>query len=263
MTASTLWIVNLTTLVTDVQARTMAAALNTQLAHDVGPAWKVQPPIVQFSPVKTTPQSGASWIALVDDDSQLQGALGAHWETGDGAPIGEVLCSIILAPTDRGGAGGAVLTGPDSVLSVLSHEGIELTIDPTVNMWCDAPDGYEYRREAADPVEADVYTLPGSDLTLSNFVTPAWFDDSPRAGTRTDWLNRLGGKPFAIGAGGYAERRTSSSDEGQVTARKRERVYGPSKAKTRKASGYAQWREDMRSSLRCLRYSHAARNFAA
>jgi hypothetical protein len=60
-------------------------------------------------------------------------------------------------------------------------------------------------QEVSDPVEADSYTLPGANgkpVKISDFVTPAWFNDG--VGDRYDFLG-LCQQPFWIRPGGYAQ----------------------------------------------------------
>ena len=59
-----------------------------------------------------------------------------------------------------------------------------------------------YFRENADPVEALTYGING--ITVSDFVSPAWFVKTVTAGTQIDYLNAVT-KPFQILNGGYME----------------------------------------------------------
>lgn len=58
--------------------------------------------------------------------------------------------------------------------------------------------------EVCDPVESDSYTVrvDGAKVTVSNFVTPHWFDPQAKAGEQLDWLGKLA-KPFTMTSGGY------------------------------------------------------------
>src|SRR5206468_3768746 len=114
VTLRTVWVVNLSTLVDNLDAEVMAAAVNRQMHEHVRPAWDLPDTPVKFT---TAPPRGARVITLVDtaDDPQ---ALGYHDEQGT-VPSGVVGCKPEL---DQGAK---VLTGPYSVSSILSHEVLE------------------------------------------------------------------------------------------------------------------------------------------
>lgn len=91
--------------------------------------------------------------------------------------------------------------GDWSVSSVLSHEVLEMFIDPNCNLWANDGHGKAYSFEVCDPVEAPTYVVNG--VSVSNFVTPAWFDPlSDHATAQYDKLGNLKA-PFSILKGGY------------------------------------------------------------
>jgi hypothetical protein len=96
--------------------------------------------------------------------------------------------------------GGKVTTGDWSVSSVLSHEVLEMYVDPNCNLWANDGKGSAYSFEVCDPVEAPTYTVSG--VSVSNFVTPAWFDPLAPATAQFDKLGQLK-TPFSILKGGY------------------------------------------------------------
>lgn len=97
-----------------------------------------------------------------------------------------------------------------------------LFIDPNRNLWATNDAGRIYSFEVCDPVEAPTYAVNG--VSVSNFVTPAWFDplsvakEEQRAqrdeetrtthglAVETTTYDKLGllEAPFTILKGGYA-----------------------------------------------------------
>lgn len=74
-------------------------------------------------------------------------------------------------------------------------------IDPNCNLWANDGHGKAYSFEVCDPVEAPTYVVNG--VSVSNFVTPAWFDPlSDHATAQYDKLGNLKA-PFSILKGGY------------------------------------------------------------
>jgi hypothetical protein len=60
--------------------------------------------------------------------------------------------------------------------------------------------------EVCDPVENDQYnvvTSDGTSVAVSNFVTPAYFNQSTKAPALLDFMKKLSGPIPAMTAGGY------------------------------------------------------------
>ena len=113
--------------------------------------------------------AAAHGIALVDTiKDQPKGVLGYHTEDPGGK-----LWGVVAAKPELDN-GGKATTGNWSVSSVLSHEVLEMYIDPNCNLWANDGHGKAYSFEVCDPVEAPTYPVNG--VSVSNFVTPAWFD---------------------------------------------------------------------------------------
>jgi hypothetical protein len=180
-----------TTGVTDADVATMTAAIANQIQVDVAPAWDRAPATVTFYTDASTVPAGAYGVAIVNAiQDQPKGVLGYHAENWG------------VVATDPEFANGAqVLTGDWSVSSTLSHEVLEMFIDPACNLWAVNGQGSAYSLEVCDPVEAPTYTVNG--VSVSNFVTPSWFDPLPPAGARFDNKGQVTA-PFTIAAGGYA-----------------------------------------------------------
>jgi hypothetical protein len=187
-------ITNTSTKVTDADAQRMTEAVAKQVEEDFAPAWGIPANSVTFQPKDAAAPSGGALLTIVDDPDQ-PGVLGWHTEGRDATIFGYVFAAPVL---DNGGQ---VLTGAKyTVAATLSHEVLETIADPHVNLWATGPDGYVISQEVCDPVESGSYEIDG--VSVSNFVTPAWFDAQAAAGTTLDHLGQVN-RPFEIAAGGY------------------------------------------------------------
>jgi hypothetical protein len=176
--------------VADADVTTMTAAIATQIQADVAPVWNRAPATVTFYSNASAVPAGAYGVAIVQTiNDQPQGVVGYHTENW-----GVVAAQPILANAQT-------LTGDWSVSSTLSHEVLEMFIDPACNLLAVDGQGSAYSLEVCDPVEAPTYTVNG--VSVANFVTPSWFDPQPPAGARFDKLGQVTAA-FTIAAGGYA-----------------------------------------------------------
>lgn len=199
-------IVNLATRVTDDEAATMTAAIMHQIRRDAWPVFNLKLPAVTFAPGATAP-AGSRAITIVDTiPDEPTGVLGFHTEDQGGKLWGVVACGPVLD------AGMKVLTGDWSVASVLSHEVLELWADPSCALWADNLHGRAYSYEVCDPVEAPTYAVDG--VSVSNFVTPAWFDPQASGFAAFDHLRELH-EPFTIAPGGYCVYENASGPQQQ------------------------------------------------
>src|ERR1700756_622021 len=189
-------IVNQSTLVSDQDVATMTQAITAQVKLDVAPLWDRSPAAVIFYTDPKNVPVAAHGIALVDPiKDQPKGVLGFHTEDNGGK-----LWGVVAAKPELDN-GGKATTGDWSVSSVLSHEVLEMFIDPNCNLWANDGHGKAYSFEVCDPVEAPTYEVNG--VSVSNFVTPAWFDPlSNHATAQYDKLGKLHA-PFSILKGGY------------------------------------------------------------
>ena len=188
-------ILNQSKLVTDTDAVTMTEAIATQVRMDAAPLWDRAPAAVVFYTDHAAVPAAAHGIAIVDTiQDQPKGVLGFHTEDRGGK-----LWGVVAAQPELDN-GGKVTTGDWSVSSVLSHEVLEMYVDPNCNLWANDGKGSAYSFEVCDPVEAPTYTVSG--VSVSNFVTPAWFDPLAPATAQFDKLGQLK-TPFSILKGGY------------------------------------------------------------
>lgn len=220
-----LYVVNQSTLVTDEDVRTMTRACAHQLRYDAAPAFGLAPiPVTYVSKnnLKAVAAPG-SWVVSVLDDADQADALGWHTEEQGDLIYGRVFARPVL---DNGGD---VLTQQLSVASVLSHEVLETFADPNCNTWKDSGQGFMVAYEVADPVESDSYPVQvgKTQVTVSNFVTPAWFDPNARSGDRFDFLDSVS-EPYEMTSGGYYVKMA----EGKVS-----QVFG---------EHYEEWRKEMK-----------------
>jgi hypothetical protein len=225
-------IVNQSSLVTNADAATMTRAIASQIQLDVAPLWDRSPAAVVYYPDASAIPPAAHAITITDTIAdQPAGVLGYHTEDQGGKLWG------IVAAQPELGHGGQVTAGDWSVSSVLSHEVLEMYIDPNCNLWSNDGKGSIYSFEVCDPVEAPAYVVNG--VSVSNFVTPAWFDPQAGTGAKFDKLGLLTA-PFSILKGGYVV---------YASAGKEQQKYGDE---------FPQWRRDMKQG----RYARTRRRLA-
>ncbi len=184
----------------------MVGAVGQQLARHVAPVWGAVPAL-EFVPSDGSPSMLDAALCYIDDYSDIEGALGYHYEADDGTPTLRVFAAEILD------GGGAVLTSASAVSVTLSHEVLEVVGDAAANRWADGPGGRAYAVELADAVQGDAYDVDG--VAVSNFVLPAFFSPRAGAGTRFDFLGRLSA-PFTMTPGGYQITRGTPTDDDTV-----------------------------------------------
>ena len=227
-----LYVTNKSTLVTNAQVETMTRACARQLAHHVAPLWSRLPVPVVYTEQPQTAAPGTVVITITDK-SDLKDAFGYHSEKS-----GDIEYAIVAAGPvfDNGGD---ALTKPLSVASVLSHEICEWFVDPKCNLAADTGLGYAVAYEVCDPVESDSYQVrivprgakKTTQVTVSNFVLPAWFDPFASSTQSLDYLGTCK-KPFVINPGGYAV---------QIKEGKATEVYGKK---------FPAWRKELKTSRR-------------
>src|SRR5215470_17263003 len=177
-------IVTQSTLVSNSDAASMTQAIASQIRLDVAPLWDRAPAAVVFYTDTSAIPATAHVITITDSiKDQPAGILGYHTEDQGGK-----LWGIVAAQPELSN-GGKVTTGDWSVSSVLSHEVLEMFVDPNCCLWGSNGRGRVYTLEVCDPVEAPTYEVNG--VSVSNFVTPAWFDPQAPSGSQFDRLGIL------------------------------------------------------------------------
>jgi hypothetical protein len=198
-------ILNQSTLVSDADAATMTQAIAAQVRLDAAPLWDRAPAAVVFYTDTAAIPAAAHGISIVDTiQDQPQGVLGFHTEDRGGK-----LWGVVAAKPELDN-GAQVTTGDWSVSSVLSHEVLEMFVDPNCNLWANDGKGSAYSFEVCDPVEAPSYTV--SNVSVSNFVTPAWFDPLAPPTAQFDKLGHLNAA-FSILKGGYVVYETAGKEQ--------------------------------------------------
>jgi hypothetical protein len=215
----------------------MAKACDKQIDRDVAPAWSLEPRRVRFYRREADLPNDAAPIVILDNASRAS-YLGYHSETPGGRHYGRVFANTILDD------GGSVYNAKYSVSATLSHEVIELFIDPDINLWAEGRPGVMWAYEACDPVEADAYRIrvDGRYVHVSNFVFPTWFDRENPPNTQFDHMD-LVTKPLRVRPDGYAiywdggasekikwgrsyPRKTKAASKRHIAARTRRRTGG-------------------------------------
>lgn len=194
---------NKSTRVSNADVETMTRACAAQLDHHVAPLWGRTPtPVVYTESAKTA--APGTVVIYVTDTTDVKDALGYHTENAGDCEMGIIAAGPVL---DNGGD---TLTKQLSVASVLSHEVCEWFIDRNCNLAADTGHGYAVSYEVCDPVESDSYPIPvlargastATEVTVSNFVLPAWFDPQAASTEQFDYLKHCT-RPFELTKGGY------------------------------------------------------------
>jgi hypothetical protein len=169
----------------------IAEALTVQIERDVAPAWGIAPREVRVG--------GSGDKVHVFDSAEQADEFGWHIVDAHGLPYSHVYVEGSLA------VGSDWLTGDDSVSSTLSHEALEMLVDPGANQYAFDWGRLLWACEICDPVQADVYSIRAGGLRVpvSDFVLPSFFS----LGTKGPW-DHLGvlKAPFSLAEGGYAVR---------------------------------------------------------
>jgi hypothetical protein len=172
--------------VSDPEVQQALRAVNRQIQEDFTPIWGQGRELqLQSSRVDPTApnvnleeeQVSADSVLYLVTESTLPGALGYHDMNTAEVPVG------------------FVFTEPGDWTITLSHEALELIVDPTVNIFVPGPDPRQgaapdswlwHTYEVCDAVERMSYQIDG--VAVSDFVTPNYFRPGNAPGTRNDFL---------------------------------------------------------------------------
>jgi hypothetical protein len=230
-------VLNQSTLVTNAEVSIMCQAIQVQFNLHCAPAWNQYPPTVKFY-ANATQVPGYAWVTyVIDNDTQVEGALGFHEESSDKV-VAYIMCEPILSN------GGVPFVYDSSnptqytVSATLSHELMEMFGDRFAGTFSAGPQNSSgsnlYCNELCDPVEDNSYgiAVDGYQVAVSDFIFPAWFNPQATSPQNMpfDYLAQLKA-PFTMTAGGYIITATLSS-EGEVTA---QHIFGDK---------VPQWRKD-------------------
>ncbi len=172
----------------------IAEALEYQQYAHVAPFWQTAGVSVKvIDALEELPEHGAPLV--VYDDPDQAGVLGWHtYHANSGRIHGTAFLNPILSH------GGTLLDGANSLSATLSHEAVEATADPYVNLYAFKDVSTMEPIEPCDRVQGDVYTIDG--VSVSNFLGPRAFRDGPGP---YDWMQLLD-EPWETRPGGYCER---------------------------------------------------------
>ncbi len=173
----------------------VAAALNIQVTHDLPQFWPVNATVSYLPDHKKVPQ-GVWPVQVV---RSLPPGEGGYHTTRHNQPYAKVIAT----------------PGSDEWTVDASHETIEMLVDPagnrlqtstaiaiTDNKIGDSTGQFEYLVEACDPCEADPYTYQIEGVTVSDFLTPHFYDLNPAPGARYSFTGAITA-PRQILPGGY------------------------------------------------------------
>lgn len=177
-----------------------------QQATECAQAWGVTPTPVVFVATPDGLPAVQARIMLILDSLDVPGALGYH-DDDFGVIFGHVLNQ-----------------GPVDTCPTLSHEVLEMLVDPTCTGWRSMGGGRDIALEVGDPVQADSYAQRATvgelarDMWLSNYVTPRYFDPAGVGGF--DRMGKLDA-PLSMSVGGYQIVREKTGDIVNIFAKTR------------------------------------------
>lgn len=197
MSLPTIALVNFSSHVGDQRVQEAIRAVNRQVLEDFAPVWgsgrvmRLHAPAFDPADPDTLMEDpiGASAVVYLVDQATLPGALGYHDLNTRAIPVGFVFVLDLAEWT-----------------TTLSHEVLELIVDPTVNIFVPGPDPRDasnfvlHAYEVCDAVERTSYEIDG--VRVSNFVTPEYFTVGDEIGTRNDFLG-VGVTSFGVTRGSH------------------------------------------------------------
>ena len=198
MALPSLAVINFTSTLEDNEVLDAIHAVNRQMTENFMPIWGIgrtlMPLVPNFDPTEDPdslaeePVPADSVMYLVDE-STVEGALGFHDLNTHDTPFGFV---FVLDPADW--------------TTTLSHEVLELILDPTATVLVPGPDPRDanntvlHAYEACDAVERLSYSI--GTVLVSDFVTPSYFTLGEAEGQRNDFLG-VGLGSFGVTSGSH------------------------------------------------------------
>jgi hypothetical protein len=189
-------IINSSATLADDEVMHAVRVVSRQITEDFQPRWQLSAQLIFSSAPggRPEPDQLAGDAAIFVCDSAEGEHVGYHEANTLGIPYGLVF-------TELANQLGTPWT------CTLSHEVIEIIVDPHVNQLVMGPHptrpkhNVPFLKEACDPVQADSYTIDGT--TVANFVTPAYY----AVGSPPRSTNQCGRAlaPFGVLDGGYVQ----------------------------------------------------------
>lgn len=197
-------VINFSKKKTDFEVQGVLRAINRQLLEDFEPYWhrtgelRLEGGVGRKpKPEKASEMRGDAILYLQDEVGDVD-ALGYHDINLRGIPYGFVFLDL-CAEMD------------EEWTVTLSHEALELVMDPEANLLAQGPHPDDPSRqvyhwyEMCDAVQDQSYSIDG--VSVSNFVLPLYFTEGNEKGSRNDFmgvLNRGAGvTSFGVAPGGY------------------------------------------------------------
>jgi hypothetical protein len=182
-----------TELVPEKELRSIVKALQRQVTRDFRPAWGIDATIVYGEKGEEYPDAYHINVRRTAGEED-KGYLGYHF-SAEGYPV-----ATIFAEED--------LKEDKTVSDTLSHEVLEMLVDPACNLYAHRPaEGRRAARgyffEVCDAVQCQKYRVGGH--LVCNFVYPEWFEHTWKPGSRRfDHLKQLD-EPFEVLEGCYMD----------------------------------------------------------
>jgi hypothetical protein len=171
---------------------TVAAALQKQATRDFAPVWQVNATVTAFAKLEAVPVD--YWPVILRDDIDEPGAAGYH--------------------TDDNGQPFSLVQIDDNWPLTASHEVLEMLADPFGSRTVagspppQAPANIRalkrvvYLVEVCDPCEDNQFAYGVNGVTLSDFITPHYYDPTTHNGVRYSFQGAVT-RPHTVLEGGY------------------------------------------------------------
>jgi len=163
-----------------------AAALQKQVTRDYTPIWNVKATVSAYAALDDVPNG--YWPVIVRDDIHTAGAAGVH--------------------QDKNGQPYALVEASDSWSLTASHETLEMLTDPFGNRLVSGRSPkrgqgrVEFLVEVGDPCEDAAFAYTANGITVTDFITPAFFDPVHSPSTQYSFTGAVK-KPRQVLKGGY------------------------------------------------------------
>jgi hypothetical protein len=163
-----------------------AAGLQKQVTRDYAPIWNVSATVSAFTALEDVPNG--YWPVIVMDDIHTAGAAGVH--------------------QDKNGQPYALVQFSPSWSLTASHETLEMLTDPFGNRLVSGRSPkkgqgrVEFLVEVGDPCEDATFAYTTNGVTVSDFITPAFFDPVPSPSARYSFTGAVKA-PRQVLKGGY------------------------------------------------------------
>ncbi len=211
-------VVNASPILRDSQVKAKIGPLSKQIHRDFIPAWRdhlVETDIhVRFAPMSEIPELGPdTWPIFLNRHSDDEGALG--WHDDDPGQNIRTYSRVFVGDCIRYGLDWGI---------TLSHEALELILDPDIQRVWRMPNGRLAALEAADACEADKFAYPVDKHMMSDFVLPAYFSTSTTG--PFDKKKKLKAPCPALIEGGYMSITDANGNWTQVYANRKDGMLG-------------------------------------